>query len=177
MLNQPREIDWDFRALLWEGWVWLYDESSRTYVCSMTPSIYVYPLYPVKVEDDGYPPEPTYIDARSLSEFDTEPVIALSHCAWEDEGITNEQAENEAWATAMEEAYANHPIPMEREPDPEPQTELLLHPPIEEKETIMPQYLTTTELANLLRVKHTTVAKMARQGKNPQHTHWATLEI
>ena len=44
-LNAPREIPYEFRVVLHDFVVWLYDDSERTYCCTATPSVWMEALY------------------------------------------------------------------------------------------------------------------------------------
>lgn len=66
-LNAPREIPYDFRLFAADGWVWLYDDSERTYLCSATPCVFAEPVYALsdEAEDGGYP-EPDYFGESTV---------------------------------------------------------------------------------------------------------------
>ena len=108
-LNAPRETPYDFRVFESEGIVWLFDNSSRTYICSQTPNIWAEPLYWSDGECDEMLPEADYF---SVSRGDTLPWdtcgVGNRH---EPSGIWDESvSEKEAWDDAREEANANHRI-------------------------------------------------------------------
>ena len=103
-LNAPREIPYDFHVVKFDCFVWLYDESQRTYICSATPMIYVEALYwdgPEDEEPDNHP-DPTYIGestlalGKALDQVEKVPV----ECPFD-------MDEKEAWDVAREEANAN----------------------------------------------------------------------
>ena len=161
MLNQPRAIDYEFKVLRWEGWVWLFDDSCRTYACSTIPSIYLYPLYPVDESESEYPPDPTYIGEELMSSCETVFVMSFGYLYWTEEGIDEKDAELGAWELAIEEAQSNHYIGMN------PTTEMELHQPEPEPKEPTMTILTADELAEILRLKPSTLRKMVREGKIP----------
>jgi hypothetical protein len=105
MLNEPRKVDYDFRVFLFEEWVWLYDESERTYACSTVPSIYAEPVYPCQPDDEGYDdvPDPMYFDTSMMEEH-----IPKGEQAEIEKYPFGEFGDREAWDEAREEACANH---------------------------------------------------------------------
>ena len=98
-MNEPRKIDYEFKVFLWERWVWLFDDSERTYTCSITPLIYAYPLYSIDWDTD-YPPEPTYFGQETIDSSEQEDVMTIEFS----------EENKDAWDTAMEEAQANRRV-------------------------------------------------------------------
>ena len=98
-LNAPREIAYDFRVIEKDGWVWLFDNSSRTYPCSATAHIYCAPLYAVDAGDDW---DGLYPDSGlwRAADIDTEnaPRVPVE-CPFD-------MDRQEAWDTATAEAQA-----------------------------------------------------------------------
>jgi hypothetical protein len=90
--------------------VWLYDDSTRTYICSAQPNLWLEPLYPCAPEGlteeereqydaDAYdcPPKPDYRDAGTIGSL---PSVAIFDAEID-------TPEKEAWDAAREEAEAN----------------------------------------------------------------------
>ena len=100
-LNAPRTIPFDFRVVEWDGWIWLFDDSERTYICSAQPMIWIAPLYPVEQDDDsGFEyPDPDYISASDEA-FAKAGKVPVEFGADADS--------TEAWDDAREEANANY---------------------------------------------------------------------
>ena len=97
-LNAPRDVPYEFRVVEIEGWVWIYDDSERTYICSFVPMIWAEPIYPMDRADDGYDwPESDYWEARKVEGLHSESVDTYSV----------EVDREEAWDDAREEACAN----------------------------------------------------------------------
>jgi len=96
-LNEPRKIPFDFRVVEFDGYVWLYDNSERSYLCSAQPTIWLEPLYEVDGDSEDYP-DPCYVDAGAK-------------CFEGSQKVLNAEAEEDpkdAWDSAREEAQANH---------------------------------------------------------------------
>ena len=102
-LNDPREIDYQFKVVAFDEWVWLFDDSSRAYLCEARPSIYMEALYPFADNEERYEelmdyhPDPIYMHAsdkvfKGAVEVDTWPM-----------DLDEEEARDEA----REEANAN----------------------------------------------------------------------
>jgi hypothetical protein len=107
-LNAPRTIPYDFKVVAVDGWVWLYDDSERTYICSATPTVFMEALYPQNESEDGHEyaqcPDPNYFDARDISKLES---VSLELKA---EEVTPDIEHDEAWDMAREEAHANYRI-------------------------------------------------------------------
>lgn len=118
-LNDPRTIPYAFRVVELDGWVWLYDDSSRTYICSPTPTIFMEPLYPCPVppageewtdeqyeraHSDAYDsvPEADYWGADTIERLES---IAIDNLDPDDTAPDTD--EKTAWDAAREEANAN----------------------------------------------------------------------
>ena len=100
-LNAPRTTPYDFRVVEFDGWVWLFDDSSRTYPCSATPHIYIEALYSTGPDEDpGYYPDPGYITEATLRSLEGTQSVPVS-CPFN-------MPHQEAWDDAHEEANANH---------------------------------------------------------------------
>lgn len=103
-LNDPRAIDYAFKVVVFDEWVWLFDDSSRTYLCEARPSIYMEALHPFtdseeRDEELMYDhPDPTYLHASDGVFKD-----AVSVDTW-----PMDLDEEEAWNEAREEANGNH---------------------------------------------------------------------
>lgn len=95
-LNAPRAIPYDFRVFEMDEAVWLVDDSTRTYICSSTPVIWVEPLYWLDGERDEPLPEPNYYAVEVAAE-----AISLGM------KIGPDVSEKEAWNDAREEACGN----------------------------------------------------------------------
>ena len=115
MLNEKRKIPYAFRVAEHEGWAWLFDDSSRTFICSQDPMIWAEPLY--YLGDDEAPgfnyatctPEPDYHHARGSTGWEHKemrPVLHRVNGSLQTWG--EEVPEEEAWDEAREEAHANH---------------------------------------------------------------------
>lgn len=115
-LNASRDIPYQFKVVLFDEWVWLYDDSVRTYIASSTPTMYLEPLYyvgPARILEgddeaeeppdwDGPYPDPTYLSAYSFGELETADV------SLDEEWTAPTCPEADAWDAAREEARANH---------------------------------------------------------------------
>lgn len=101
-LNQPRTIPYSFKVFEYEGIVWLYDDSSRTYICSAQPSIWAEPCYWIDGECDERLPEPDYFDSGIPGKCPSANLRA------DREEYRWDVSESEAWDCAREEAHANH---------------------------------------------------------------------
>jgi hypothetical protein len=107
-LNAPRTIPYAFRVVEYDGAAWLFDDSSRTFICSFQPTIFMEPLYPLALTDEEHEewymshPDADYFDARTIERLPSVPVPL-----WEDD-ITPDVEEKIAWDTAREAAQANH---------------------------------------------------------------------
>jgi len=44
-INDPRKIDYDFKLLLYDEWVFLFDDSERSFLCSSIASVYLVPVF------------------------------------------------------------------------------------------------------------------------------------
>jgi len=97
-LNKPRTIPFDFQVVEIDGWVWLFDNSERTYLCSAFPNIWAEPLYSLG-EDETDHPESDYFPENVLECNEAKAVP-----------VDNDAELNpvEAWDDAREEANANH---------------------------------------------------------------------
>jgi len=105
-LNAPRSIPYAFKVVALDGCVWLYDDSSRTYVCSAQPCIWAEPLYALDPDDsDELLPEADYYAASTIEQLDSEPIDGL-----DPDDISPDNCERDAWERAREEAHANHRI-------------------------------------------------------------------
>jgi hypothetical protein len=100
MLNAPREIPYQFKVFELDGWVWLFDDSERTYICSSSPSIWAEPVYALAGEVEDWTP-----DADYFSPDDSAVHRAKLIAEW-----PAETPEKEAWDEAREDACANHRI-------------------------------------------------------------------
>lgn len=63
-LNEPRTIDYEFRAVMRDGWVWIFDNSARDFPCTATPHIWCEGAYPKEDYDswdDSERPDGYYI--------------------------------------------------------------------------------------------------------------------
>lgn len=102
-LNAPRTIPYEFRVVEIDGFVWLFDNSARTFCCSATPSMWLEPLYSTDGSDDHYP-DPAYFTQHDIEKLESLLVY--------DEGAGPEADENEndAWAEARNTATTNHLI-------------------------------------------------------------------
>lgn len=52
-----------FKVVAIDSWVWIFDDSERTYICSAQPHIYCEPLYPYPAEGEEPDEDPDYPDA------------------------------------------------------------------------------------------------------------------
>ncbi len=105
MLNAPRVHPYEFRVVAFDDWVWLYDDSERTYICDQVPKILLEPLYSMLDDEPEYIPETDYWDAREVEKLDS---IAIDNLHPDDTAPDVE--EREAWDAAREEAQGNHRI-------------------------------------------------------------------
>ncbi len=99
-LNDPRTIPYEFRVFRCDGWIWLYDNSSRSYPCTATPHIYAEALY----TDDGRDepsPDGSLFTAAQVDGFE-QAAIDILHV----EDIAPDVPESAAWDTASEAACA-----------------------------------------------------------------------
>ena len=105
MLNAPRTIPYEFRVVAFDGLVWLYDNSSRTYICDQVPKILLEPLYSLEPDhDDGamYGVNSDYFCARDIEKL---PYVAVPVRNAED--YAADVSERDAWDTARVEANSN----------------------------------------------------------------------
>lgn len=132
-LNDPRTIPYDFRVLLFNNEVFLYDDSSRTYPCSTTPHVYIEALYSIRPEvgsecplckcgtvQGSWDEDPrcagecgTVFDGLSWSEPGYLTEAQLSRCVQEPvlldpEDVAADVPRKDAWDAAREAAQANH---------------------------------------------------------------------
>ena len=96
-LNDPRTIDYDFKVFIANGWVWLFDDSERTYPCSTRAHVWAEPVYSQDDDDLDYP-DGGYFLATGVEREAVE-VLTIDH---------TEETEATAWDDAREEANANH---------------------------------------------------------------------
>ena len=96
-LNAPREIPYVFKVVEIDGWVWLYDDSEYTYLCTSTPALFAEPLYPVNGDDMDDWPDAGYFDVGFVAL--REPVEVGS---W-----PFDTEHKEAWDEAREDAQGN----------------------------------------------------------------------
>jgi len=106
-MNGPRSLPYAFRVVEVLGWAWLYDNSSRTFCCTSTPSVYAEALYPIEDEVDEWaaPPDPAYFQVSRACEEGLPDSIAVELDA---EWIGVDVEEKDAWDAAREEAQGNH---------------------------------------------------------------------
>jgi hypothetical protein len=104
-LSDPRTIDYAFEVFTADGWVWLFDDSERTYLCSPRAYVWAEPLYSQGDGDADYPdgvdadyPDGAYFLAIGVERRAVE-VLTIDH---------TEETEATAWDDAREEANANH---------------------------------------------------------------------
>ncbi len=99
-LNAPREIDYDFKVVEFDEWVWLYDDSERTYPCCPTPHVYIETLYWNGDEDEhpDYTPDPGMLTETQLRDLPIESVPGE---------YPSTMTRQEAWEAAREEACGN----------------------------------------------------------------------
>ena len=106
-LNDPREIDYDFKVFEMDGWVWLFDDSERTYPCTTRPHIWAeaaYPLCDTEAEHDEameYWPDGGYFLSSEVEKVETVEVLVVDH---------TEETDKTAWDDARDEANGNHRI-------------------------------------------------------------------
>jgi len=106
-LNDPRTQDYNFKVFEDWGWVWLFDDSERTYPCTTRPHIWAEPVYPLcnteeeQYEAEGNPPDGGYYLSSAVGQMETIEVLVVDH---------TEECDKTAWDDAREEANANHPI-------------------------------------------------------------------
>ena len=109
MLNDARKVPYEFRVVEIYGWVWLYDNSERSFVCDQVPKIYLESLYPV--EDDGTGaswldvPEEDYFGAVEIEKLPSFAVLTRHP-----DDFAPSAPRREAWDAAREEANANRLI-------------------------------------------------------------------
>jgi hypothetical protein len=119
-LNAPRTIDYEFRVFEHDDWVWLYDESARSYPCTAQPHIDAEPLYPAysRIDDcdertaaceaayDEAPPEPgLFLVGRPTGTF-AQPTPAMKGSLLV-MTLPFDMDEREAWDEAREDAQGN----------------------------------------------------------------------
>jgi hypothetical protein len=106
-MNGPRSLPYAFRVVEVLGWAWLYDNSSRTFCCTSTPSVYAEALYPIEDEVDEWaaPPDSAYFE---VSRFCDEGLKGSVSIELDDEYTAPEAEEKDAWDAARDEASANH---------------------------------------------------------------------
>ena len=97
-LNDPRTLDYDFQVFASDGWVWLFDDSERTYPCSTRAHIWAEPVYSQDGDDLDYP-DCGYFLAAEIARMEAVEVLTVDH---------TEETEATAWDDAREEANANH---------------------------------------------------------------------
>jgi len=100
-LNDPRTIPYEFRVFRCDGWIWLYDNSSRSYPCTATPHVWAEALY----ADDGrdeYHPDGSLFTAAQVEGFEQAAIDRL-----DPEDIAPNVSERDAWDTASEAACAD----------------------------------------------------------------------
>lgn len=106
-LNAPREVPYAFRVVEIDGWVWLYDNSERTYICSQVPNVYAEALYPTADGDeanaDAYDSRPNddYFTVAQVEALPSFPVPAR------DEDTAAGVDPRSAWDSARDEAQSN----------------------------------------------------------------------
>lgn len=103
-LNAPRTIPYEFRVFELDEWVWLYDESERTYICSAVPMIFAEPLYTLSEDGDDSPPDGDYFSETTVR-AQKNVGIKLDR-----EWTAPEVPYREAWENAFEEASINRRI-------------------------------------------------------------------
>lgn len=96
-LNAPRTIPYDFKVFEMEGVVWLFDDSSRHYLCSAQAMIWADTLYWLDDDCDDDLLDGEYFDPDVVKEAKTVPGE-----------YPFDMSEEEAWQNAREEANANH---------------------------------------------------------------------
>jgi len=99
-LNDARIFCYAFRVVEFDEWVWLYDDSERTYPCCPTPHVYVEALYWNGNEDDhpDYTPDPGLLTEAQIREHPTASVPG---------DYPHDMPRKEAWDAAREEAQSN----------------------------------------------------------------------
>lgn len=104
-MNGPRSLPYAFRVAALDGWVWLFDNSERTYCCTTTPSVFAEPLYPLEETGWDYPLDSAYFE---VSRFCDEGLKGSVSIELDDEYTAPEAEEKDAWDAARDEASANH---------------------------------------------------------------------
>jgi len=108
-MNGARELPYEFRVVEVLGWVWLYDNSSRTYCCTSTPSVFAEPLYPIEAEETEdsweYPLDSAYFEVSRSCE---EGLLGSLPVEMDSEWTAQDVSEKDAWDAAREEAQGNH---------------------------------------------------------------------
>ncbi len=99
-LNDARVIDYVFTVVEFDEWVWLYDDSERTYPCCATPHVCIEALYWNGDEDEhpDYTPDPGMLTEAQLRDLPRERVPG--DYPWN-------LPRKEAWDAAREEANGN----------------------------------------------------------------------
>jgi hypothetical protein len=100
-LNAPREIPYAFRVVAFDEWVWLYDDSERSFICDTAPKVFMEPLYTLEDEDPRVYRDANYFHARSIEKLETFPVPLG------DEDTAIDVPRKDAWDAAREEAQGN----------------------------------------------------------------------
>jgi len=106
-LNDPRTQDYNFKVFEDWGWVWLFDDSERTYPCTFRPHIWAEALYPIAYTEEEYDelvdcwPDGGYYLASEVEQMETVEAVVIDH---------TEETDKTAWDDAREEANANHRI-------------------------------------------------------------------
>ena len=102
-LNEPRFIPYEFRVFEFDGLVWLYDASERTYPCTATPHIYAEPLYCNMPEhaESGCDCS-AFGEGALFQERDVDAFKSFAVCT-----IAASVPEREAWDDAREDANGN----------------------------------------------------------------------
>jgi hypothetical protein len=134
-LNAPRTVPYKFQVVEFDGIAWLFDNSTRTYICDRVPKILMEPLYATCPSEDQECPKclagtigyengeavcrgecgSTWVEDISglepdyFGEFSIHGLTCY-HVPLDDEYITPDIDEKEAWDDAREEAHANHLI-------------------------------------------------------------------
>lgn len=105
-MQRERKLPYEFRVVEVLGWVWLYDNSSRSYCCSSTPTVWAEPLYAIDGEEE-YPIDSAYFEVSRSCEEGLPSSVPVEIDA---EYISLEVSEQDAWETAREVAQGNHLI-------------------------------------------------------------------
>ena len=103
-LNEARRSAFYFYVFEHDGYAWIYDDSTRTFACSSTPSVYAEVLYPINRDDDddGIYPDPAYFTVNRFIDDGPQMKGAVKVVM-----IDADVPEREAWDEAREEACAN----------------------------------------------------------------------